>query len=101
MALLESRNACNSSSICCATFVEGLDHPAPGFLLTVVDFAEIEHLALRDLALDATLALDNAPISLLLVLEASIRAANMGRRLGLRVSARSSRSFMRRSSTPT
>src|SRR5271169_3102057 len=55
--------------------VEGLDHPTPGFLLTVVDFAEIEHLPLHHLAAGAALALDNAPVAVLLaVLEASIRA---------------------------
>ncbi len=55
--------------------VEGLDHPAPGFLLAVVDFAEIEHLALHDFAAGAALALDDAPVAVLLaVLEASIRA---------------------------
>ena len=55
--------------------VKGLDHPAPGFLLAVVDFAEIEHLALHHLAAGAAPALDNAPVAVLLaVLEASIRA---------------------------
>ena len=54
--------------------VEGLDHPAPAFLLAVVDFAEIEDLALHDFAAGAALALDNAPLAVLLaVLEASIR----------------------------
>ena len=55
--------------------VEGLDQPTPGFLLTAVDFAEIEHLSLHHLAAGAALALDNAPVPVLLaVLEASIRA---------------------------
>ena len=55
--------------------VEGLDHPAPGFLLAVVDLAEIKHLPLHHLAAGAALALDNAPVAVLLaVLEASIRA---------------------------
>jgi hypothetical protein len=54
--------------------VEGLDHPAPGFL-AIVDLAEIKHLALHHLAAGAALALDNAPVAVLLaVLEASIRA---------------------------
>src|SRR5271166_4430050 len=57
------------------TLVEGLDPPAPGLLLTAVDFAEIEHLSLHHLAAGAPLALDNAPVPVLLaVLEASIRA---------------------------
>src|SRR5208283_4427853 len=60
----------------------GLDHPAPAFLLAVVDFAEIEieHLALHHLAAGAALALDNAPVAVLLaVLEASIRAQIHGK----------------------
>src|SRR5208337_4545173 len=43
--------------------VEGLDHPAPGFLLAVVDLAEIKHLPLHHLAAGAALALDNAPVA--------------------------------------
>jgi hypothetical protein len=55
--------------------VEGLDHPAPGFLLAVVDLAEIKHLPLHHLAAGAALALDKALVAVLLaVLEASIRA---------------------------
>src|SRR5208282_3746860 len=55
--------------------VEGLDHPAPGFLLAVVDLAEIQHQALHHLAAGAAPALDNAPVTVLLaVLEAAIRA---------------------------
>src|SRR5208337_1516638 len=56
-------------------FVERLGRPAPSLLLAVVDFAEIEHLALHHLAAGAALTLDNAPVAVLLaVLEASIRA---------------------------
>ena len=55
--------------------VENFDHPAPGLLLAVVDLAEIEHLPLHHLAAGAALALDNAPVAVLLaVFEASIRA---------------------------
>src|SRR5204863_9883653 len=62
--------------------VEGLDHPAPAFLLAVVDLAEIEHLALHDFAAGAALALDNAPVAVLLaVLEASIRAQIHGEQI--------------------
>src|SRR5208283_6179417 len=47
----------------------------PGFLLAVVDLAEIEHLALHHLAAGAALALDNAPVPMLLaVLETPIRS---------------------------
>src|SRR4051794_25517360 len=56
-------------------FVKGLDRPAPGFVLAVVDLAEIKHLALDDLAAGAALAFHNAPIAVLLaVLQASIRS---------------------------
>src|SRR5215471_3965534 len=52
--------------------VKGIDHPAPGFLLAIVDLAEVEHLALHDLAAGAAFAFDNAPVAVLLaVLEAS------------------------------
>jgi hypothetical protein len=62
--------------------VEGLDHPAPTFLLVVVDFAEIEHLALHHFAAAAALALDNAPVAVLLaVLKASIRAQIHGEQI--------------------
>jgi hypothetical protein len=55
--------------------VEGFDRPTPGFVLVVVDLAEIKHLALHDLAAGAALAFDNAPIVVLFaVLEASIRS---------------------------
>jgi hypothetical protein len=53
--------------------VEALDHPAPGFTLTVVDLAQIKNLALHDPAARATLALNNAPVAVLLaVLDALV-----------------------------
>ena len=55
--------------------VESFDHPAPRLLLAVVDLAKIKHLALHHLAAGAALALDNAPVAVLLaVLETAIRS---------------------------
>jgi hypothetical protein len=59
--------------------VEGIDHPAPGFALAVVDLAEIQHRPLHHLAAGAALALDDAPIAMLLaVFEASVGAQEHG-----------------------
>src|SRR5437660_9200654 len=54
-------------------FIKGFDHTAPRLVLAVVDLAEIENLALHDLAAGAALALNNAPIAVFFaVLEASV-----------------------------
>src|SRR5258707_1352356 len=47
-------------------FIKGFDHTAPRLVLAVVDLAEIENLALHDLAAGAALALNNAPIAVFL-----------------------------------
>ena len=53
-------------------FVERFDHPAPGLALAVVDLAQVQHRPLHHLAAGAALALDNAPVAMLLaVLETS------------------------------
>ena len=55
--------------------IKGFDHSAPSFMLAVIDLAKIKNLPLHHLAAGAALALDNAPITVLLaVLEASVRA---------------------------
>jgi len=46
--------------------VEGIDHPAPRLALAIVDLAEIQHRPLHHLAAGAALALDDAPIAMLL-----------------------------------
>src|SRR5208283_3088402 len=62
-------------AVCSAPSSKASITPTPGFLLAVVDFAEIEHLALHHLAAGAALALDNAPVPMLLaVLETPIRS---------------------------
>ena len=48
-----------------ALFVEGFNDPTPGFLLAVVDLAQIQYRALYYLAATTALALDNTPISVL------------------------------------
>ena len=56
-------------------FVERLDHPTPGFVLAVVDLAEIQHLALRHLPGHAAAVLNNIPIPMFLaVFQASVEA---------------------------
>src|SRR5208337_282402 len=61
--------------VCSAPSSNASITPTPGFLLAVVDLAQIEHLALHRLAAGAALALDNAPVPMLLaVLETPIRS---------------------------
>jgi hypothetical protein len=53
--------------------IKGVDLPTPGFMLAIVDLAEIQHLALHDLAVGTPLVLDNVPIAMLFaVFEASV-----------------------------
>jgi hypothetical protein len=47
-------------------FIEGVDHPAPRLALAVVDLVEIQHRSLHHVAVGAALALDDAPIAMLL-----------------------------------
>nr|WP_202332159.1 hypothetical protein [Mesorhizobium sp. L-8-3] len=55
--------------------VKGFDRSTSSLVLAIVDLAEIKHLTLHDLAADAALAFDNAPIMVLLaVFEAPIRS---------------------------
>src|SRR5216684_3423016 len=53
-------------SMLLAAFVKSIDHPAPGLALAVVDLAEIKHRPLYHPAAGAALALDNAPVTVLL-----------------------------------
>ena len=56
-----------------APFIKGFDQMAPGLTLAAIDLAEIQHLALDDLAASTTPVLDNIPIAMLLaVFEASV-----------------------------
>src|SRR5882757_10728979 len=62
-------------------FVEGFDDAAPGLTLVVVDLAQIQHRPLHHLAAGAALALDDAPIAMVLaVLEPSSGAQEHDRR---------------------
>jgi hypothetical protein len=66
-------------------FVEGLDLTAPSFMLAVVDLAQIQHLALNDLAARAALALDNVPIAMFFaVFEASVESQEHANQLKTR-----------------
>ncbi len=54
-------------------FIERLDHPAPTLALAVVDFAQIQHLALHDSAIGAALGFDDVPVAMLFaILEAPV-----------------------------
>jgi hypothetical protein len=44
-------------------FIESLDYPAPGFMLAVIQLAQIQHLSLHHPAASAAPVLDNAPIA--------------------------------------
>ena len=58
-----------------SAFVKGFDLPAPRFMLTVVDLAEIQHLALHHFAASTPLVLDNIPIAMFFaVFEASVES---------------------------
>jgi hypothetical protein len=47
-------------------FVKSIDHPAPGLALAVVDLSEIKYRPLYHPTAGAALALDNAPVTVLL-----------------------------------
>ena len=47
-------------------FIQGVDHPAPRLALAVVDLVEVQHRSLHHVAVGAALALDDAPIAMLL-----------------------------------
>jgi hypothetical protein len=49
-----------------AAFVKSIDNPAPGLALAVVDLSEIKHRPLYHPTAGAALALDNAPVTVLL-----------------------------------
>jgi hypothetical protein len=62
-------------SVAAGVFVKRLDHAAPGFMLAVVDLAEIQHLALHHLPGHAAAVLNNIPVPMFLaVFEASVEA---------------------------
>jgi hypothetical protein len=62
-------------SVAASILVKRLDHAAPGFMLAVVDLAEIQHLALHHLPGRAAAALNNIPVPMFLaVFEASVEA---------------------------
>jgi hypothetical protein len=46
-------------------FIEGFDLPTPGLMLAVMDLAELQHLALNDLAAGTAPVLDDIPITML------------------------------------
>ena len=55
--------------------IEGFNVTTPGFVLAVVDLAEIQHLALHHLAAGTALVLDNIPITMLFaVFEAPVES---------------------------
>ena len=53
-------------SVAASVLVKRLDHATPGFMLAVVDLAEIQHLALHHLPGHAAAVLNNIPIPMLL-----------------------------------
>ena len=46
--------------------IEGVDHPAPRLALAVVDLVEVQHWSLHHVGVGAALALDDAPVAMLL-----------------------------------
>jgi len=67
-------------SVAASVLVKRLDHATPGFMLAVVDLAEIQHLALHLLPSHAAAVLNNIPVPMFLaVFEASVEAQNMMR----------------------
>ena len=67
--------------------IEGVDHPAPRLALAVVDLVGVQHRSLHHVAVGAALALDDAPIAMLLaVLQPSSGAQEHdGRQPSLRI----------------
>src|SRR5882757_618733 len=63
-----------------AAFVKSIDHPAPGLALAVVDLAEIKHRPLYHPTTAAALALDNAPVTVLLAVLTSSRESQIHER---------------------
>ncbi len=62
-------------SVPLSVFIEGFDVPTPGFMLAVVDLAQIQHLALHHFAAGTALVLDNIPVTVLFaVFEASVES---------------------------
>ena len=58
-----------------SVFIEGFDLPTPGFMLIVIDLAEIQHRALHHFAASTALVLDNAPVAVLFaVFETSVES---------------------------
>ena len=56
-----------------SAFIKGFDQLAPGFMLGVVDLAQIQYLPLHHLAASAAFVLDDIPIAMLFaVFEASV-----------------------------
>jgi hypothetical protein len=51
-----------------ALLIEGFDHPAPRLALTVVDLAQVQHLALHYFSTSAPLTLHDVPIAMLLAI---------------------------------
>src|SRR6266481_1827485 len=60
-----------------ALLIEGFNHPAPRLLLAVVDLAEIQHLALHDLAPSTAPTLYDVPVTMLLAVFDSPIAAQV------------------------
>src|SRR5450631_1092998 len=83
-------------------FVKSIDHPAPSLALAVVDLAEIKHRPLYHSTAGAALALDNAPVTVLLaVLTSSSESQIHQRRFYSNQNARKgSRSSLQRFSMP-
>ena len=55
--------------------LENLDGLLPGGLLLVIDFAQVEHVALNDPVTSTTLVFDDAPVTVLLAILLSRAAA--------------------------
>jgi hypothetical protein len=62
-------------SVPLSVFIEGFDVSTPGFMLAVVDLAQIQHLARHHFAAGTALVLDNIPVAVLFaVSEASVES---------------------------
>ena len=61
--------------LCAGIRLQYLDRAAPRGLLAIVDFAEIEHLALHDTSVEVATTFDDAPVPVLFaVLDAFLRS---------------------------
>jgi len=66
-------------SVPLSVFIDGFDLPTPGFMLAVVDLAQIQHLALHHFAAGTALVLDNIPVTVrFAVFEASVESQEHG-----------------------